>query len=164
MDGRTLRRHEPANKLSANERAELLAVANSAGFGHLPPGQIVPRVADQRRYIASESTFYRVLREEKQLAHLRSERPARARGKPRAVCADAPNQLFSWDITYLPTTVRVQYFYLYPFLDVFIRKIAGWQVYAGQSSVLAGEVLRDLCTGEAITPDQDILHSITASR
>jgi hypothetical protein len=106
VDGRSLRCYEPPHKLSAAERAELLAVANSAEFGHLPPSQIVPRLADQQRYIASESTFYRVLREEKQLAHRRSERPANTRSKPRAVCANAPNQLYSWDITYLPATIR----------------------------------------------------------
>ncbi|WP_374709764.1 helix-turn-helix domain-containing protein [Paraburkholderia graminis] len=105
VDGRTFRHHDAVHKLSTDERAELLAVANSVEFGHLPPSQIVPRLADKGRYIASESTFYRVLREEKQLAHRRSERPARAHSKPRAVCADEPNQLFSWDITYLPTTV-----------------------------------------------------------
>ena len=159
VDGRTLRRHEPAHKLSADERAELLAVANSAEFAHLPPSQIVPRLADQQRYIASESTFYRVLREANQLAHRRSERPARTHSKPRALCADAPNQLYSWDITYLPTTIRGQYFYLYLFLDVFSRKIVGWQVYAEESSVLASEVLRDLCAREAIRHDQVILHS-----
>jgi putative transposase len=115
VDGRSLRCFEPPHKLSAAERAELLAVANSAEFGHLPPSQIVPRLADQQRYIASESTFYRVLREEKQLAHRRSERPTTVRSKPRAVCADAPNQLYSWDITYLPAAVRGQYFYLYLF-------------------------------------------------
>jgi transposase InsO family protein len=158
-DGRTVRRHEPAHKLSADERAELLAVANSAEFAHLPPSQIVPRLADQQRYIASESTFYRVLREEKQLAHRRSERPARARSKPRAVCADAPNQLFSWDITYLPTTVRGQYFYLYLFMDVFSRMVVGWQVYAEESSAQASELLKDLCAREAIKPGQVILHS-----
>ncbi|WP_043289343.1 DDE-type integrase/transposase/recombinase, partial [Paraburkholderia oxyphila] len=159
VDGRSLRHHEPRHKLSAEERAELLAVANSAEFGHLPPSQIVPRLADQQRYIASESTFYRVLKAEKQLAHRRSERPAHARSKPRSVCADAPNQLYSWDITYLPTTIRGQYFYLYLFLDVFSRKIVGWQVYAEESSVLASEVLRDLCAREAIRPNQVILHS-----
>ena len=163
LDGRTLRHHEPAHKLSADERAELLAVVNSVEFGHLPPSQIVPRLADQGRYIASESTFYRVLREADQLAHRRSERPARAHRKPRAVRADAPNQLYSWDITYLPTTVRGQYFYLYLFLDVFSRKIVGWQVYAEESSVLASEVLRDLCAREAILPDQVILHSDNGS-
>lgn len=159
VDGRTLRCHEPPHKLSAAERAELLAVANSAEFGHLPPSQIVPRLADQQRYIASESTFYRVLREEKQLAHRRSERPASARSKPRAICAYAPNQLYSWDITYLPATIRGQYFYLYLFMDVFSRKIVGWQVYAEESSALASEVLKDLCAREAIQPDQVILHS-----
>jgi putative transposase len=159
VDGRSLRHHEPRHKLSADERAELLAVANSPEFGHLPPSQIVPRLADQQRYIASESTFYRVLKAEKQLAHRRSERPAHARSKPRSVCADAPNQLYSWDITYLPTTIRGQYFYLYLFLDVFSRKIVGWQVYAEESSALASEVLRDLCAREAIQPHQVILHS-----
>jgi len=162
-DGRSLRLYEPSHKLSADERAELLAVANSAEFGHLPPSQIVPRLADQQRYIASESTFYRVLREEKQLAHRRSERPASSCGKPRAVCADAPNQLYSWDITYLPAAIRGEYFYLYLFLDVFSRMIVGWQVYAEESSAQASEVLKDLCAREAIQPDQVILHSDNGS-
>jgi len=159
VDGRSLRHYEPSHKLSAEERAELLAVANSAEFGHLPPSQIVPRLADQQRYIASESTFYRVLRQEKQLAHRRCERPASVRSKPRAVCTDAPNQLYSWDITYLPAAIRGQYFYLYLFMDVFSRKIVGWQVYAEESSALASEVLKDLCAREAIQPNQVILHS-----
>lgn len=133
VDGRSLRRHEPSHKLSAEERTELLAVANSAEFGHLPPSQIVPRLADQQRYIASESTFYRVLKAEKQLAHRRSERPVKSCGKPRAVRADAPNQLYSWDITYLPATIRGQYFYLYLFMDVFSRMVVGWQVYAEEA-------------------------------
>ncbi len=159
VDGRALRHHDAVHKLSTDERAELLAVANSVEFAHLPPSQIVPRLADQGRYIASESTFYRVLREEKQLAHRRSERPARARSKPRAVCADEPNQLFSWDITYLPTTVRGQYFYLYLFMDVFSRMVVGWQVYAEESSAQASELLKDLCAREAIKPGQVVLHS-----
>src|ERR1700712_1218191 len=163
VDGRTSRQYKPLHKLSADERAELLAVANSPEFGHLPPSQIVPRLADQQRYIASESTFYRVLKAEKQLAHRRSERPAHARSKPRSACADAPNQLYSWDITYLPTTIRGQYFYLSLFLDVFSRKIVAWQVYAEESSALASEVLRDLCAREAIQPDQVILHSDNGS-
>src|ERR1039457_4156546 len=99
-DGRTLRHEAPAHKLSILERATLLAVANSAEFGHLPPSQIVPRLADQQRYIASESTFYRVLRSENQLAHRRAERVPHKRSKPRAVAATEPDQLFSWDIIF----------------------------------------------------------------
>ncbi len=158
-DQRPLRQYEPPHKLTTAERAEVLAVANSPEFGHLPPSQIVPRLADQGRYLASESTFYRVLRAEGQLAHRRSERPARARSKPKAVCATAPNQVYSWDITYLPTAIRGQFFYLYLFLDIFSRKIVGWQVYETESSVLASEVLRDVCQREGVPRHQLILHS-----
>lgn len=142
-DGRSLRHEAPAHKLSLLERAALLAIANSAEFGHLPPSQIVPRLADQQRYIASESTFYRVLREENQLAHRRPERVAHKRNKPRAACATQPNQLYTWDITYLPTTVHGVYFYLYLFLDVFSRKIVAWQIYAEESSANASEIVKE---------------------
>lgn len=158
-DARTLRHEAPAHKLSALERAMLLAVANSAEFGHLPPSQIVPRLADQQRYIASESSFYRVLRAHNQLAHRRTERVAQKRSKPRAVCASEPDQLFSWDITYLPTTVHGIYLYLYLFLDVFSRKIVAWQIYAEENGENASEVMKDLCWREKITPGQLILHS-----
>jgi putative transposase len=162
-DQRSLRDYQPPHKLTEIERSEVLSVANSDEFGHLPPSQIVPRLADQGRYLASESTFYRVLKEENQLAHRRSERPAQTRAKPRAICATAPNQLYSWDITYLASTVLGQFFYLYLFLDIFSRKIVGWQVYEEESSALAGDVLRDLCHREGIQSDQLILHSDNGS-
>ena len=162
-DQRPLRDYQPPHKLTEIERAEVLAVANSDEFGHLPPSQIVPRLADQGSYLASESTFYRILREEKQLAHRRSERPAQTRTKPRAICATAPNQLYSWDITYLPSLIRGQFFYLYLFVDIFSRKIVGWQVYEEENSVLAGELLRDLCHHEGIQSRQLILHSDNGS-
>ena len=162
-DGRRLRHTAPPHKLSPQERAALLAIANSAEFGHLPPSQIVPRLADQQRYIASESTFYRVLRAENQLAHRRPEHVARKRSKPRAACATQPNQLYTWDITYLPTTVHGVYFYLYLFLDVFSRKIVAWQIYAEESSAHASEIVRDLCRREQIMPGQVILHSDNGS-
>lgn len=158
-DGRTLRHEAPAHKLSVLERAALLAVANSAEFGHLPPSQIVPRLADQQRYVGSESTFYRVLRQENQLAHRRTERMPQKRSKPRAVCATEPDQLFSWDITYLPTTVTGIFLYLYLFLDVFSRKIVAWQIYAEESGENASEVMKDLCRRERIMPGQLTLHS-----
>ena len=162
-DQRPLRDYQPPNKLTAIERAEVLAVANSDEFGHLPPSQIVPRLADQGSYVASESTFYRILREEKQLAHRRSERPSQTRTKPRAISATASNQLYSWDITYLPSLIRGQFFYLYLFIDIFSRKIVGWQVYEEENSALAGELLRDLCHREGIQAEQLILHSDNGS-
>ena len=77
--GRTDRAYEPQNKLSDAEREQILAVANSAEFADLPPSQIVPRLADQGRYLASESSFYRILRAQGQQHHRgRARQPARA--------------------------------------------------------------------------------------
>ena len=58
----TTPRPRPSNALSAEERRTILEVCNSPPFASLPPSQIVPRLADQGRYLASEATFYRVLK------------------------------------------------------------------------------------------------------
>jgi transposase InsO family protein len=158
-DKRPERIQTPLNQLGAQERKHLLAVVNSDEFGSLPPGQIVPILADRGEYIASESTFYRIMSAENQLRHRGAERPAQRRHKPRALYATAPNQLFSWDITYLPTLMKGIYFYLYLFMDIFSRKIVGWQIYEAESSDLASDVVRDICARESINPDQVVLHS-----
>jgi putative transposase len=163
IDKRTERRSTPAQALSPKERAEVLAVANSAEFGHLPPSQIVPQLADRGRYIASEATFYRILKAEQQLAHRRAERPAKPRAKPRTWVATGPNQLYSWDITYLPTLVKGQFFYLYLFMDIFSRKIVGWEVHAEEDNLLAARALQAVCAREGISPGQLVLHSDNGS-
>lgn len=162
-DRRPARAQTPKNQLSEIERQNLLTIANSPEFGHLSPSQIVPRLADRGEYVASESTFYRVLKAANQLRHRGADKPAKPRGKPRALCATAPGELFSWDITYLPTPIRGIYFYLYLFMDIYSRKIVGWQVYDSESSELASEVMRDICERENIVPDQVVLHSDNGS-
>lgn len=147
------------NKLSDAERAQALQVLNSEPFKDLPPSQIVPRLADKGRYIASESTLYRLLRQAGQLAHRRLERAAHQRHKPRALVATAPNQVYCWDITYLPTQVRGAYFYLYLFVDLFSRKVVGWQVFDCESAELASQMLMDICQRQAVVPDQLTVHS-----
>jgi transposase InsO family protein len=162
-DRRSERVQTPRNQLSSLERQQVLAIANSPEFGHLPPSQIVPRLADQGRYVASESTFYRLLKAENMLTYRRAEKPGQSRSKPRALQATQPNQLFSWDITYLPTEVKGLYFYLYMFIDIFSRKVVGWQVFENESSALAGEVMEDICAREQIAPNQVVLHSDNGS-
>ena len=158
-DRRPARVQAPANALSELERERLLAIVNSKEFGHLPPSQIVPKLADRGEYVASESTIYRLLKQHDQLTHRRAEKPSKPRAKPRALSTTGPNQLFSWDITYLPSSVRGSFFYLYLFMDIFSRKIVGWQVYDAECSELAGAVMRDICARERIAPDQVVLHS-----
>lgn len=149
----------PHNKLTEVERKAVMDALNSAEFKDLPPSQIIPRLADQQIYLASESTMLRLLRAAGQLTHRRAERASQPRTKPRALQATAPNQIYSWDITYLPTRVRGQYFYLYLFLDIFSRKTVGWQVFDCESAHLASQLLQDICIRQGITPGQLTLHS-----
>lgn len=162
-DGRTSRLFTPANKLSDVERQQVLAVCNSDAFAQLPPSQIVPILAEQGRYMASESTFYRILRAADQQHHRQLSRPPRQRHKPRALTATAPNQVYSWDITYLKTTVQGLFYYLYLFVDLYSRKIVGWQVFEQESSVLAAGLVEDIARQEGIEPDQVSLHSDNGS-
>lgn len=152
----------PANKLTEPERRAILEVANGPAFAHLPPSQIVPALADQGVYIASESSFYRVLREADQLARRSRAKPP-TRQRPTPLQASAPNQLWSWDITYLATTVKGLFFYLYLILDVFSRKIVGWEVYASESAEQAAEVFRKSHLREGIASDALVLHSDNGS-
>ncbi len=163
QDSRLDAKHTPKNKLTDLERQRIINVANEPAHAHLPPGQIVPKLADEGLYIASESSFYRVLKAEKQLAHRQKSTPNRQIKKPRALMATAPNQLYSWDITYLPTVVRGVFFYLYLVVDIYSRKIVGLQVYEKESSALAADLMKDICQKEEVKPGQVILHSDNGS-
>lgn len=148
----------PSHKLSAEERARVLEAANSPEFRNLSPRQIVPRLADRNVYIASESTFYRVLQEEGQLAHRQHARPAR-RHRPKEHVARGPNEVWSWDITYLRGPVRGAFFYLYLIVDIWSRKIVGWSLRHEESSVYARELVQQTIEGECADPKKLALHS-----
>ena len=154
---------EPTNKLSEAERKAAMTVLNSDEFKNLPPSQIVPRLADQGRYVASESTLYRLLHQAGQMRHRRLERAPQKRSKPRALTATQPDQIFCWDITYLPTCVRGIHFFMYLYVDLFSRKIVGWQVFDCESAELAAGLLQDICTRQGIAAGQLVVHSDNGS-
>ena len=159
---RTAKRAAPPNQLTPQQRKTLLDVANSPRYRDLPPSKIVPMLADEGRYLASESTFYRVLRQENQLAHRQSSKPAKYH-KPAACTAAAPNQVWSWDISYLPSQIRGQYFYLYLVMDIFSRKIVGWSIHESESADLSAALLKQTCLDEGVKRNQLILHSDNGS-
>ena len=163
QDGRIDAKHAPANKLTAMERQRIIQTANKPEYADLPPGKIVPKLADKGAYIASESTFYRVLKEVNQQHHRQKAKPDRQVKKPRALTATGPNQIFTWDITYLPTQVKGIFLYLYLVMDIYSRKIVGWQVHEEESSTLASGLMTDICQCEGIMPDQVTLHSDNGS-
>jgi len=153
----------PSNKLSEQERAAILEVCNSEEFKSQAPKQIVPTLADRGLYMASESSFYRILRDADQLHHRGHTAPAN-KIKPEPYTADGPNQVWSWDITYLASTLKGVFFYLYLFMDIYSRKIVGWEVHENESSEQAAEILRKTRLAEAIGSQQElVLHSDNGS-
>jgi putative transposase len=86
--------------LSEAEREQVISISASREYRDLPPSQIVPKLADRGIYIASEATFYRILRQERLLAH-RGKPAVRTYHRPQPYTATGPNQVWSWDITYL---------------------------------------------------------------
>lgn len=148
----------PKNALSPKIEERILEVINQPEFADKTPHQIVPMLADRGIYIASEATFYRVMRKHKQLTHRGKAKPP-TRKRPGPLKADGPNQLWSWDITYLMTSVSGVYFYLYLIMDVFSRKIVGWEVYACESSEHASEVFEKAHLREGVGAKKLRLHS-----
>jgi len=157
-DGRKGPTKTPKHKLTPEERAKVIEVANSEEFRNLSPRQIVPRLADEGRYVASESSFYRVLREEGLLAH-RSHRKAPVSRKPDEHRASGPNQVWSWDITYLRTHVRGQFFYLYMAVDVWSRKIVGFRVEQREDSELSKQLLTKAISTQSAAPEKLVIHA-----
>jgi transposase InsO family protein len=156
-------RAEPANKLSAAERAEVLAVCHAPAYASLPPGQIVPRLADQGQYIASESSFYRILREADEQHHRGRSRSPRAPAEPPRLCAKAPCEVWTWDISWLPGPVKGLFFYLYLIVDLYSRKIVSWEVYECESADYAAEVVRRAVLAERCIDRPLVLHADNGS-
>lgn len=153
----------PANKLSAAEQAAVLAVCHQPQYASLPPGQIVPRLADDRTYLASEATFYRLLRQADEQHHRgRAQAPRPPSASPRLV-ARAPNEVWTWDISWLPGPVKGRFFYLYLILDLYSRKIVGWEVYEGESAAYAAEVVRRAVLAEGCLDHPLVLHADNGS-
>ncbi|MCY0857241.1 IS3 family transposase [Cupriavidus sp. D39] len=152
------RRDAPANKLSEAERQALLTAANQPGYASLTPHQIVPKLADEGIYLASESTFYRVLKAAGQ---------GRRRGRSKAPSArpltthraEGPNQVWCWDITWLPTTVKGRFFYWYMMKDIYSRKLVANEVHESESAEHASRLLMHGCLREQTAGRPLVLHS-----
>lgn len=154
-------RPEPRNKLSTAERATVLEVCTSEEFASLPPSQIVPKFADQRRYLASESSFYPILRAEGQ--HRGRSRPPVRRNPPTSYKASAPCDVWTRDITWMPGPVAGMFFYLYLIVDIFSRKIVGWEVHERESAELAAVLIRQAVLAEGCTLRPLVLHADNGS-
>ena len=164
-DGRKdAERRKPTGTLSDDERHRVLEIADSPEYASKPPAQIVADLADKGQWLASESTFYRILREKNQ-QHTRGKAKGPNRKAPASHGATAPDRVWSWDITYLTSPVRGKYYYLYMIVDIFSRYIVGWEIHEEESGECAKTLIRKAYLKEALWRNEKplVLHSDNGS-
>jgi putative transposase len=157
-DGRRGPKTKAKNALSDTERAEVVELMNTPEHSSMSPSTLVPMLATLGIYVASESTFYRIARDLKLLQSRGRARPPSHR-RPREFRATGPNQVWAWDITFLPTEVRGRFLKLYVVLDVWSRMIVGAEVHAVEDASLAAALIESCCRRQHVTTDQLVLHS-----
>lgn len=163
IDQRSItKRPTPKNKLSEEERQSILTTVNNSEYADLPPSQIVPKLADEGKYIASESTIYRVLKEEKMNTHRSKVKPSKKRIPPTHI-ATAPNQVWTWDITWLNAPVKGQYYKLYMVVDMYSRFIVAHEVWETENATYAQELITRATRTQKTYGKPLVLHSDNGS-
>jgi transposase InsO family protein len=144
--------------LDDGERTAVLAVINRAGYADLSIGQIWVRELDEGRYWCSLSSMYRIAAAAGQTRERRRQATHPARVKPELV-ADAPSQVWSWDITKIRGPVKGVWYHLYVLIDIYSRYNPGWILAAAEDSVLARDFI-----DEAIAHNGQVPHTVHADR
>ena len=157
-----IKRHPPQNKLTEEERAEVVKVANSPDYADLSPNQIVPKLADKGKYIASESTFHRILKLEKLNKHRLRSKEAIKR-EPATHVATGPNQVWTWDITWIAGPVKGFYYKLFLIVDMFSRYIVGYEVWETECASYSEQLVKKALLSQGIAGKRLILHSDNGS-
>ena len=164
-DKRKTIKKEPKNKLTKQEEKKILETVNQKEYANLTPRQIVPLLLEKGIYLCSESTMYRVLKKYNQITRRRKTRPPKKRKRPDTHIATKPNQIWTWDITYLKKETKGKYLKLYMILDIYSRYIVGWEIHEEENGELASILLEKTAIREKITLKQRkiILHSDNGS-
>lgn len=150
-------------RLTQEEETAIIDVCTEERFASYPASQIVPALADEGVYLASESSVYRILKRHKMNARRGRAQRRNKPAKPKAYTATAPGQVYTWDITFLPSTIIGVFFKLYLVIDLYSRKIVGWEVHDRESSDLAKALIYRTQLREQVDPNQLTVHSDNGS-
>lgn len=138
-------------KLTAEEENEIVKIMCDENYREWHPWAIVADLAEKGVYLASESTFYRILRAKNMLHHRGASRPPVNHNRPPELVADGPNQVWCWDITYLKSPVHGIWYFAYVIIDIWSRKIVGWTIAGVESAHVAEELFLRLAARLKVT-------------
>lgn len=150
-------RPKPKRALSTEERQEVLDTLHEDRFVDQPPAEIYGQLLDEGKHLCSVRTMYRILADNDEVRERRNQRIHPANATPR-LCATAPNQVWTWDITKLLGPKKWTYYYLYVVIDLFSRYVVGWLLADVESAELAKRLLTETCARQGIEPDSLTLH------
>jgi len=151
-------RPAPPNKLTDEEMGQILDVLRSERFVDLSPAQVFHILLDEGTYLASVSSYYRLLRAAGEVRERRRQAAHPPRVRPELV-ARRPLVVWSWDITKLKGPKRGEYYDLYVVLDIFSRYVVAWCVAPSESGELAKELIADAVARHQVPPAQLTVHA-----
>jgi putative transposase len=151
-------RPAPATKLSDEEIGEILDALRSPRFVDLSPAQVFHILLDEGTYLASVSSFYRLLRTNGEVRERRRQATHPPRARPELV-ARRPLVVWSWDITKLKGPRRGEYYDLYVVIDIFSRYVVAWLAAPTESGELAKELIADAVARHQVPPGQLTIHA-----
>ena len=144
--------------LTVQERQDILETLHSDRFLDASPGQVVATLLDERKYLCSERTMYRILAANGEVRERRDQLRHPSYAAPELI-ATAPNQVWSWDISKLKGPQKWVYYYLYVIMDIFSRYVVGWMVAHRESAKLAERLIAQTCERQGIVEGQLTLHA-----
>jgi putative transposase len=144
-------------RLSEAERQAVLDMLHEPRFADQPPAQVYAKLLDEGRYLCSVRTMHRLLGEAGESGERRMQRSKTHHAVPRLV-ADAPNMVWSWDITKLATWAKGLFLSLYVVLDLYSRYVVGWMVAGRENSALAKQLLAEAISRHGIEPGRLRVH------
>jgi len=150
-------RRPVANALSSTERQNVKALLNSEQYRDQPPAEIYAKLLSEGRYYCSVSTMYRLLREGKQVGERRNQRPSQHHAIPR-LRATRPNEVWTWDISKIPTRQRGVYLNLYVVLDLYSRFIVAWMLSRKENSTLSKQLISEAASRYQVGLGELTLH------
>lgn len=155
-DGRKGGCRSVTQRMTEAEKSSIVFEFSQPGMNDLPIKVAYATLMDKGIYIASPSTFVRVLRER----NIRKARVSNATNIKRPeLVATAPGQVWCWDITWLEAPVKGTYFYLYMIIDMFSRKVVAWEVFPKEDGTLARILFAQALEAEKIPAGQITVHS-----
>jgi putative transposase len=131
---------------------------NSERFMDKAPRQVYAALLDEGEYLCHWRTMYRILAAHDEVRERRRIRRHPLYKKPELL-ATAPNQVWSWDITYLRGPHKWEHYPLYTVLDIYSRYVVGWMIAEVESSDLARQLIAATAKKQGILPAQLTLHA-----